>query len=103
MTPKQCPKCGQYCPQTDMVCMRCRSPLDPGWVRWLPALFSGIFTLLMVAFLIYANTKTRSGRLDNIAAIANNLTNVIFLGAAAALGAFVGWVLAWFMKAATRR
>ena len=102
MNPKQCPKCRNLCLDTERVCPRCRTALGGGWANWLPAIMSAIFAVLMGMFLLYANAKTR-GTPSTTAAIATNLTNVIFMGAAIALGALVGWILMAFFKLAGRR
>jgi hypothetical protein len=102
VNPKQCPNCRHLCLDTERVCPRCRASLSLGWAAWLPAIVSAIFAVLMGAFLLYAGSKTR-GTLSTTTAIATNITNAIFMGAAIAVGAFIGWVLSAFFKAANRR
>jgi len=102
MNPKQCPNCRNLCLDTERICPRCRTSLSLGWARWLPAIMSAIFAVLMGAFLLYAGAKTR-GTPSTTTAIATNITNVIFMGGAIALGAFVGWIFSAFFKVAGRR
>jgi hypothetical protein len=103
--PKPCPNCGHLNLESDRTCSRCRYSLGLSWVNWLPAIVSLVFALLMAAFIFFIAmpATAKAGRPDKIAYVAINLTNVIFIGGAALLGAFLGWLVSKFIKAAGRR
>src|SRR5687767_250658 len=102
--PKPCPNCGHLCLQTDRICSRCRCSFGVSWATWLPGLTSLVFALLMAAFIFFIAmpATAKAGRPNNIAYISINLTNVIFIGGAALIGALLGWLAAKVIKASGR-
>src|SRR5262245_60116960 len=103
--PKPCPNCGHLNLQSDQTCSRCRYSLGMSWVNWLPAIISLLFALLMAGFIFFIAmpATAKAGRPNNIAYISINLTNVIFIGGAALVGAFIGWLVSKLIKSATKR